>query len=363
MAKLRVLIVDDSAVVRSLLTEILDSDPDIEVVGTAPDPYIARAKIKALNPDVLTLDVEMPRMDGVTFLSNLMRLHPIPVLMVSSLTERGADVTLQALELGAVDFVTKPKMEVSAGLSSDAEEIIEKVKIAGAARVGAVSERRARRVRSNDRGIAPKLNADAVLERNSGPKHFRTTDTLIAIGSSTGGTEALKEILQELPADAPGIVIAQHIPGSFSGSFAQRMNAESRMKVEEAQNGREIRPGHVFIAPGTHHLLVRRSGARFVCELNDGPPVNRHKPSVDVLFRSVAQNLGPNAVGAILTGMGDDGACGLKEMQDAGAHTIAQDQETSLVWGMPGSAVKLGAAESVLPLEKIAAAILKESDR
>jgi two-component system chemotaxis response regulator CheB len=359
MGKIRVLVIDDSAVVRTLLTEVLDSDPGIEVIGTAADPLIAREKIKRLEPDVLTLDVEMPKMDGITFLRNLMRLHPMPVLMVSSLTEKGAEVTLEALELGAVDFVTKPKIDIAAGLAADGKEIIAKVKMAAKARVGAISERRARRPVAKDREVEPKLDTDAVLARVAPPKHFRTTDTLIAIGASTGGTEAIKDVLMQLPADAPGIVIVQHIPGAFSGAFAKRMDSVSRMRVIEAEDGREIRQGHVLIAPGTHHMMVRRSGARFVCQLDDGPPVNRHKPSVDVLFRSVAQNLGPNAIGAILTGMGEDGAKGLLEMQEAGAFTVAQDKESSLVWGMPGVAVKLGAAQQIVPLEQVAATLLR----
>lgn len=249
-------------------------------------------------------------------------------------------------------------MDIAAGLSADAKEIIEKVKMAGTALVSALSDRRARRTRPEETPIEPKLSADAVLESRAGPGYFGTTETLIAIGASTGGVEAIKEVLQRLPADAPGIVIVQHIPGAFSASFAKRLDSDSRMRVLEAENGREIRRGHVLIAPGTHHLLVRRSGSRCVCQLNDGPLVNRHRPSVDVLFRSVAHNLGPNAVGVILTGMGEDGASGLKEMRDAGACTVAQDEATSLVWGMPGVAVKLGAAQSIVPLESVAAWIL-----
>ena len=351
--RIRVLIVDDSALVRQVLAEILNGDPGIEVVGAAPDPFVAREKIKALNPDVLTLDVEMPKMDGVTFLCNLMRLRPMPVVMVSSLTEAGADVTLQALELGAVDFVTKPKVDLAHTLDEYAIEIRAKVKMAAGARVRAIE----RVPVSASLGNTPKLSADAVLAK-TGPKHFKTTDQLIAIGASTGGTEAIKEVLLDMPADAPGIVISQHIPEAFSGPFARRMNSISAMTVYEAQDGQQILPGHVYIAPGSHHLLVVRDGARFVCKLSDGPPVNRHRPSVDVMFRSVAQNVGPNAIGVILTGMGADGAEGLKEMQEVGSITIAQDEKTSVVWGMPGEAVKRGAAGHVLPLEAIAGALL-----
>ncbi|MDH4133414.1 MAG: chemotaxis response regulator protein-glutamate methylesterase [Gammaproteobacteria bacterium] len=353
-AKIRVLIVDDSALVRQMLTEILNGDPGIEVVGQAPDPFIAREKIKALNPDVLTLDVEMPRMDGVTFLANLMRLRPMPVVMVSTLTEAGADVTLQALELGAVDFVTKPKVDFAHSIEDYAEEIRGKVKMASGARVRAIE-------RSQPAVTAlatPKLSADAVLAK-AGAKLFKTTDRIIAIGASTGGTEAIKEVLMQMPPDAPGTVITQHIPAAFSGPFARRMNTVSAMTVTEAHDGDQIVPGCCYIAPGDRHLLVVRDGARYVCRLSDGPPVNRHRPSVDVLFRSVAQNVGPNAVGAILTGMGDDGARGLREMLDVGSHTIAQDERTSVVWGMPGEAVKHGAVRETLPLDQIAAALLR----
>ena len=348
---IRVLIVDDSALVRQLLTELLGRDPDIEVVGAAADPFVAREKIRSLSPDVLTLDVEMPKMDGITFLSNLMRLRPMPVVMVSSLTEQGAEVTLEALELGAVDFVTKPKMDLSATLDGYAVEIIAKVKMAASARVRPL-ERRSANIE-----ITPKHSADVILAQGA-RKIFRTTDRIIAIGASTGGTEAIKEVLMGLPPDAPGIVIAQHIPEAFSGPFAERMNRSCAMTVCEANDGQQIVTGHVYIAPGSHHLQVERNGARYICRLSDGPPVNRHRPSVDVLFRSVAQNAGVNAIGAILTGMGADGAQGLLEMREAGAPTIAQDERSSVVWGMPGEAVKCGAAELVLGLDDIAGRLM-----
>ncbi len=351
--KIKVLVVDDSALIRQLLTEILNSDRGIEVVGTAQDPYRARDKIKELRPDVLTLDVEMPRMDGLTFLRNLMRLHPMPVVMISSLTERGADITLQALEIGAVDFVSKPKIDVAHSLADYSQDIIAKVKAAAGARIRSGLE-----APLALKSVAPKLSADAVLKQNNRPRPFKTTDKIIAIGASTGGTEAIKEVLLRLPADAPGIVISQHIPEAFSAPFAARMNGVSAMTVCEAADGQQILPGHVYISPGSHHLLVERSGARYVCRLSDGPPVNRHRPSVDVMFRSVAQNVAANALGILLTGMGDDGARGLEEMHDAGAATIAQDERTSIVWGMPGEAVKLGCVDSVLPLEKIAGHIV-----
>ena len=346
----RVLIVDDSALVRQMLGDMLASDPAIEVVGAATDPYAARDKIKQLNPDVLTLDVEMPRMDGLSFLRNLMRLRPMPVVMVSSLTERGADVTLDALDLGAVDFVTKPKVDLAHSLEEYRDEICAKVRAAHGARLhepvaptpapaGAVDE---------------KLSADAVLGRTAGPRRFRTTEQIVAIGASTGGTEAIREVLVKMPADAPGTVITQHTPPIFSASFAARLDALCAMTVCEASDGQQVVRGHAFVAPGDRHLLLARDGARYVCRLSDGPPVNRHKPSVDVLFRSVAQNAGENAVGVILTGMGDDGASGLLELKEGGAPTIAQDEASSVVWGMPGAAVKRGAADEVVALPRVA---------
>jgi len=346
--RIKVLIVDDSALVRRLLVDMLSNDPGIEVLGTAGDAYDARAKIKALNPDVLTLDVEMPKMDGVTFLRNLMRLRPMPVVMISSLTEHGAAITLDALEAGAVDFLPKPKIDISATLSGYRDEIIEKIKIAAAVRVSALAPRTL--------APTPSYGTDAVLQKTA-PRHFRTTDRIIAIGASTGGTEAIKEVLMGFEPDTPGVMIAQHIPKAFSLPFARRMNACCRMAVCEARDGQQVLPGHVYIAPGDRHLLLVRDGARYVCRLDDGLPVNRHKPSVDVLFRSVAQQAGANAIGVILTGMGKDGALGLGEMREAGAYTVAQDEATSVVWGMPGEAVALGAASRVLPLESISAAI------
>lgn len=350
--RIRVLIVDDSALVRQLLTEMLSSDREIEVVGTATDAHAAREKIKALNPDVLTLDVEMPKMDGVTFLRNLMRLRPMPVVMVSSLTEHGADVTLDALSLGAVDYMPKPKIDLAATLKDYCEDLIAKVKTASRARVRALDTRPAS-------AVPPSYDAGAVLPAGAPPRQLRTTDRIIAIGASTGGTEAIRNVLVGFPPDTPGVVITQHIPKAFSGPFAKRMDQCCQMTVYEAVDGQQILPGHVYIAPGDQHLLVIRDGARYVCRLDNGSPVNRHKPSVDVLFRSVAQNAGRNAIGILLTGMGKDGARGLKEMREAGSHTIAQDEATSVVWGMPGEAVSLGAAERVLPLDQVTAATLR----
>lgn len=356
---IRVLIVDDSALVRSLLTDILGAAADIEVVGVAADAHAAREKIKRLNPDVLTLDVEMPKMDGITFLRNLMRLRPMPVVMVSSLTERGADVTLDALALGAVDYLAKPKIDIAATLQNYAEELIEKIRIAARASVRALDPRQARAPGR----IGPAHDADAVLPKSpTDGRPLRTTDRIIAIGASTGGTEAIREVLMRLPPDCPGVVIAQHIPKAFSAAFARRMNDCCPMSVCEAQNGQHVLAGHAYIAPGDRHLMLVRDGTRYVCRLDDGVPVNRHKPSVDVLFRSVAQNAGRNAIGVLLTGMGKDGARGLKEMLDGGSRTIAQDEASSVVWGMPGEAVALGATEHVLPLESIAGTIVQLAD-
>jgi len=357
--KIKVLVVDDSALIRQMMEKMLGSDPDIEVVGTAQDPYIAREKIKKLNPDVITLDVEMPKMDGLTFLSNLMRLRPMPVVMVSSLTEKGADTTFRALEMGAIDFVTKPKIDLASSFDAYAEEIIEKVKVAANVHVSQIERRAVVKLEDIlERKIDPKLSADAVLPKTSGRKQFRTTGKIVAIGASTGGTEAIREILSVLPADAPGIVISQHIPEGFSAAFANRMNEHSHMVVYEAKDGQQILPGHAYISPGNRHLLVVRNGAQYNCRLSDGPPVNRHRPSVDVMFRSVAENVGPNAIGVILTGMGKDGALGLGEIRDSGGVTIAQDERSSVVWGMPGEAVKIGAADVVLPLSRIPHQIL-----
>lgn len=340
--KLRILVVDDSALVRNVLSEILGQAGDLEVVGTAGDPYEAREKIKALNPDVLTLDVEMPRMDGITFLRNLMRLRPMPVVMVSSLTQEGAEETMEALSLGAVDFVAKPALDVASQLEGYADELIDKVRVAARARPRALGE--------------PGTAGRAAGRANAG--RLKTTERIIAMGASTGGTTALQEVLEALPSNAPGVVITQHIPGGFSGAFAERVNHLSPLTVMEATDGQRILPGHAYVAPGGLHLRVARDGARYVCRLGDDPPVNRHRPSVDVLFHSVAREVGGNAVGALLTGMGRDGAEGLAAMKEAGAPTLAQDEATSVVWGMPGEAVQLGAAERVVALPEIAQAVL-----
>ncbi len=346
MKKIKVLIIDDSALIRKVLTELLSSDSAIEVVGTAADPLIARDKIKQLNPDVVTLDVEMPRMDGITFLNNLMRLRPLPVIMISTLTEEGADITLQALELGAVDFVAKPKIDVSNTLHEYKADIIEKVKVASKVPIEALS----RKYASSSKG---KKKSTASSSSQASAKFINTTDKIIAIGSSTGGTEAVKDVLAELPANVPGIVVAQHIPGAFSGSFSKRLNEISSLQVSEAKDGDVIRPGVVYIAPGDRHLEVKKSGAKYICKVFDGAEVNRHKPSVEVLMNSVAKYVGPNAMGIMLTGMGADGAQGMLRMKEQGAYNVAQDEKSSVVWGMPGSAVKVGAVDKEVTLSKI----------
>ena len=343
---IKVLIVDDSALVRKLLSEIISREPDMVVVGTARDPYEARDMIKERGPDVLTLDVEMPRMDGLTFLGNLMRLRPMPVLMVSSLTERGAEVTMAALEAGAIDFVTKPQAGLHEGLEVLARELCEKLRAAAGANVMARRER-------------PPA-AEVVRTKTV---RLNTTDRVIAIGASTGGTEAVATVLHEMPPDAPAIVITQHIPEIFSARFAERLDRECQIRVAEAHGGEQLMLGHAYVAPGNHHLRVKRSGAKYFCEVTQEEPVNRHRPSVHVLFESTALAAGHNAIGVILTGMGDDGALGLKLMRDAGSPTLAQDKATSVVWGMPGEAVKCGGAQEVLPLDRIARRLLELARR
>lgn len=346
--RVRVLIVDDSAVMRQLLTAILSRAPDIEVVGTARDAFTARDRILGLRPDVLTLDVEMPGMDGLTFLEKLMRAAPMPVVMVSSLTERGAVTTLRALELGAVDFVAKPKLDVRAGTLTLADELVEKVRAAARARLRPLRPR-----------PAPAVPARAEPPPAEPAALPRSTWSVIAMGASTGGTEALREVLSSLPADSPGVVVVQHMPEGFTRSFAERLDGLCRVRVREARDGDRILPGHVLIAPGNRHLRVYRSGAVYGVRLSDDPPVNRHRPSVDVLFQSCARALGANAVGVILTGMGGDGARGLLAMRAAGARTIAQDEATCVVFGMPREAIAAGAVEEILPLDQIASRALR----
>ncbi len=341
----RVLIVDDSALVRRVLTEALAGQDGIEVAGAAGDAQQARELIKRLDPDVITLDVEMPAMDGLTFLRNLMRLRPTPVVMVSSLTAHGADATLDALEIGAVDYLPKPKLGANAMLGEYAATLADRIRAAAKARIHPW--------RGAD-PAAPAAIAGTRAASGTAPTS-RAMRRVIAIGASTGGTEAIKRVLAALPADSPGIVIAQHIPGAFSAAFARRLDASCALRVREATDGQPLLQGHALVAPGDRHLVLEREGARYVCRLGDGPAVNRHKPSIDVLFNSVACAAGRNASGALLTGMGKDGARGLRAMLDAGAATIAQDEATSVVWGMPGEAVAIGAAADVLPLGAIAA--------
>ena len=349
MPKTRVVVVDDSALVRSLLTEIINRQSDMECVGAASDPLVAREMIRNLNPDVITLDVEMPRMDGIDFLSKLMRLRPMPVLMVSTLTERGAEVTLRALELGAVDFVAKPRIGVADGLKLLGQDITEKIRMAARARVS-----RPAAVPAGTTAAAPHAPAAA-----HAPMGRLSTEKIIFIGASTGGTEATKEVLVNLPADCPAVVITQHMPPGFTKSYATRLDGLCKIRVKEATDGERILPGHAYIAPGGLHLSVERSGANYIARVRDGEPVNRHKPSVEVLFESAARVAGPNAIGLMLTGMGADGARAMKAMRDAGSYNICQDEASCVVFGMPREAIAHGAAHEVLPLAQIAAKLLE----
>jgi two-component system chemotaxis response regulator CheB len=343
---IRVLIVDDSAVVRQVLTEILSAEPDVEVIGTAADPLIATNKIAKERPDVITLDVEMPRMDGLSFLKQIMATEPIPVVMCSSLTEKGAEVTFKALQYGAVEIINKPRMGAKQFLEDSHVLICDAVKAAAKARV--------RRLSTLINEPAPKLTADVMLSQPKTTENFLTTEKVIALGASTGGTEALRIFLQELPYDAPGIVIVQHMPQYFTAAFARRLNGICRIEVKEAADGDTVLPGRALIAPGNLHMMLKRSGTRYYVQLKDGPLVCRHRPSVDVLFRSVARYAGVNATGIIMTGMGDDGARGMLEMKNAGAVNLAQDEASCVVFGMPQEAIKLGSVQKVVPLDKLA---------
>ena len=344
--KIRVMIVDDSALIRGVMTEILNEDPQIEVVGSAPDPYVARDKLKTLKPDVLTLDVEMPKMDGLTFLQKLMAARPMPVVMVSSLTEQGAATTMQALETGAVDFVTKPSVDIRHGLAELAEQITTKVKIAAQSTVK-------KRSQADSTESAERIKALAAQSAM-----IKTTDTLIAIGSSTGGTEALRELLEVLPPNTPPILMTQHMPEHFTKTFADRLNELCQIHVKEAQEGDSVIPGQALLAPGSYHMELRRSGAKYYVSLNQEPPVNRHRPAVDPMFQSVARYAGANSVGVILTGMGNDGAAGMLDMKKAGSFNFAQDEKSCVVFGMPKEAIKAGGVDKVLPLSDIPSAIL-----
>lgn len=351
--KIRVLIVDDSAVVRQTLAQIISADPMLEVMGTASDPFFAAKKISEEVPDVITLDVEMPKMDGLTFLKKIMSQHPIPVVIISSLTEEGTQTGLKALEFGAVEIITKPQMNTKQFIEESQIRICDAIKAAAEAKI------RRRRLPEVQQ-IQPKLSADVMLSPNPVVHSMiKTTEIVIAVGASTGGTEAILTFLQALPVDCPGIVIVQHMPEKFTTSFANRLNDICKITVKEAKDGDNVLPGQALIAPGNFHTLLKRSGARYYVEVKEGPLVNRHRPSVDVLFRSTAKYAGSNAVGVIMTGMGDDGARGLLEMKEAGARTIAQDEKSCVVFGMPKEAIKLGAADKVLPLDNIASYVLK----
>ncbi len=353
--KIKVLIVDDSAVVRQVLEEVFHSDPALEVVGSARDPFVAADIMKRVVPDVITLDVEMPRMDGITFLHKIMTQRPIPVVMCSSLTEKNSETAMKALEYGAVEIIEKPRMGVKQYLEESKVIICDTVRAAAEARIG--------RARKNNGFIKvePKLTADAVIEKPNSRAMIQTTERVVVVGASTGGTEALKSFLEALPLDAPGMVIVQHMPEHFTAAFARRLDGICRVSVKEARNDDTVVRGRALIAPGNKHTLLKRSGARYYVEVKDGPLVSRHRPSVDVLFRSAARYAGKNAVGVIMTGMGDDGAKGMVEMKDAGAYTVAQDEATCIVFGMPKEAIKLGAVKTVAPLGHIAGIVMRES--
>jgi two-component system chemotaxis response regulator CheB len=349
--KINVLIVDDSSVVRQTLAEVLESDPMINVMGSAGDPYIAAAKIRDEIPDVITLDVEMPRMDGLTFLQKIMSQHPIPVVICSSLAEKNSDTALKALEYGAVEIITKPQLGTKQFLEESRIRICDAVKAAARARLRKLIARKP---------VQPKLTADAVIAKPTSQAMLKTTEKVVVVGASTGGTEALKVFLEALPADCPGIVIVQHMPEGFTSSFAQRMDSLCRISVKEAANDDTVLRGRALIAPGNYHTLLKRSGARYFVEVREGPLVSRHRPSVDVLFRSAARYAGRNALGVIMTGMGDDGARGMRELKECGAFNIAQDEESCIVFGMPNEAIKHGGVDAVLPLEAIAGMVIKK---
>jgi two-component system chemotaxis response regulator CheB len=352
MKPISVVVVDDSALIRSVLSAIINATPDMRVVATAPNPLVARERIRELDPDVITLDIEMPQMNGLDFLERLMALKPTPVVMISSLTERGGELTLRALELGAVDFVTKPQFSIEQGMNEYAEMIVTKLRAAASARV---------RQRSTPLPVSmqgPSAAGAATMRRP-----MLSTEKLIAVGASTGGTEAIRDFLLGLPFDAPGVVIVQHMPERFTRTFAARLDRETQLTVCEAEEGQRVLPGHAYIAPGHSHLLLKRNGAQYVTALSSQPPCNGHRPSVDVLFHSVAQSAGANAIGVILTGMGRDGAAGLLAMRQAGADTYAQDEKTCVVFGMPREAIALGAAAEVLPIDRIATQVLRRLAR
>ncbi len=392
--KIRVMVIDDSAVVRQTLTALLEESADFEVVATAADPYIAAQKLTSVLPDVITLDIEMPRMDGLSFLKHLMQQHPLPVVVCSSMAESGSANALAALDYGAAEIVEKPKMGTKKFLEESKVAVYDAVKAAYASRHG-LRKLRTKEASNSDRGsstaaapatseprtapprkraapaqgsagmrdVEPKLNADAVIPPPNGRAVPETTEKIVCVGASTGGTEALREFLEAMPLNAPGIVVVQHMPEKFTAAFAQRLNSICEITVKEAENNDSVLTGHALIAPGNRHMLLKRSGARFYVELRDGPLVSRHRPSVDVLFRSAAQYAGPNAIGVIMTGMGDDGAMGMAEMHNAGAHNIAQDEASCVVYGMPNEAVKRGGVDESVSLSQIAEKVLKRVGR
>lgn len=351
--RIKVLIVDDSAVVRQTLVSIFSADRQIEVIGTASDPFFAAKKIQKEIPDVITLDVEMPRMDGLTFLKKIMSQHPIPVVIISSLTAKGTETGLKALEYGAVEIITKPQMNTKQFFEES------KIKICDVVKAAAIAKIKRKNYKSTSIHVEPKYTADAIIPKIASKSMIKTTELVVSVGASTGGTDAIRVFLEALPLDSPGIVIVQHMPENFTRSFANRLDEICRITVKEAENGDSVIRGRALIAPGNHHMLLKRSGARYYVEIKDGPLVNRHRPSVDVLFRSTARYAGKNAIGIIMTGMGDDGARGLLEMSEAGAKTIAQDEKSCVVFGMPHEAIKLNAAKSVLPLDQIAPSLAK----
>jgi two-component system chemotaxis response regulator CheB len=352
--KIRVLIVDDSAAVRQTLADVLGADDDIEVIGTASDPFVAASRLQKEVPDVITLDVEMPRMDGITFLRKIMSQRPIPVVICSSLTEQGSETLVQAMEAGAVDVIAKPRVDTKQFLIESRVRICDAVKAAAQAKLSPIARP------PNRRPVEKKLTADVIMPPPAPTRAMaRTTEKVVCIGASTGGTESLREVLTALPVHSPGIVIVQHMPELFTAAFSRRLDSLAEIEIKEAQDGDTVLPGCALIAPGNKHMLLQRSGARYHVAVKDGPLVSRHRPSVDVLFRSAAQYAASNAVGIIMTGMGDDGAKGLLEMKKAGAHTIAQDEESCVVFGMPKEAIALGAADKVVPLDRIASEILR----
>ena len=352
--KIKVMIVDDSALVRQVVSQALATDPDIEVIGAASDPIFALQKMQTQWPDVLVIDIEMPRMDGITFLKKIMAEHPTPVVVCSSLAEEGAQATFEALESGAISIITKPKLGLKSFLEDSSNDIVQAVRSAARANMRAVR----RSPPAAGMTVQPKMTADAMLSAPSNRALVRTTDQVVAIGTSTGGTQALEAVLTKLPATCLGIVIVQHMPEKFTAMFAERLNSICQIEVREARNGDRVIPGLALIAPGGRHMMLKRNGAQYVVEVADGPVVNRHKPSVDVLFRSAAKYAGGNALGIIMTGMGDDGARGMREMHDAGAKTIAQDEASCVVFGMPKEAIKLGAVDQTIPLDQIPTAIV-----